>query len=102
MSKQHNEHMQAHTSQQVLNMREEMEKLRADIQIKVQNLDQREKELQQAQLEREMLMHEMAEIRNEVESGQSVIERLLLEKDVLEQVLKLICSYAFTARQLPL
>ena len=80
--------LQEQASQQVQNLHEQMEKLRAKVRSKKEKLGQKEKELHQSQLEKEMLTYQMTEIRKGMETAQSRIDELLQEKDELEQLLK--------------
>ena len=84
----HNVRIQGHASQQVQNLRERAHEWRANIKTKKENLDQKEEKLHQSQLKKEMLTHEMSDIRTGIESTQSRIEGLLQEKSELEQTLK--------------
>ena len=52
-------------------MREKVDKLEAKVRVKKEKLSQREKELHQFELQREMLKHEMSDIRKKMESAQS-------------------------------
>ena len=65
-----------------------MAKLSAKVRAKKEELDQKEKELCQSQLEKGMLTYQMTEIRKEMETAQSKIDGLLQEKNELEQMLK--------------
>ena len=88
MANQCNIHLQEHASQEVKNLKEKMAKLSAKVRAKKEELDQKEKELCQSQLEKGILTYQITEVRNEMETAQSKIDGLLQEKNKLEQMLK--------------
>ena len=69
--------------------RQKLEEMDASITAKDMELAKRTEELSSSQKEKEVLTHKMAEIREEIESGQRRIKTLLQEKDALERDLKL-------------
>ena len=68
--------------------RQTLAEMDASITAKDMELAKRTEELSSSQKEKEALTHKMAEIREEIESGQRRIKTLLQEKDALERDLK--------------
>ena len=70
------------------NWRQKLAEMDASITAKDMELAKRKEELSLSQKQKEALTHKMAEIREEIESGQRRIKALLREKDALERDLK--------------
>ena len=70
-------------------LREVVDELRADVQAKDLKCAQAEQDLKESQKKGESLAHEVAEIRERMESAQKRTGALILEKDALERELKM-------------
>ena len=67
------------------NLREVVDKLRADVKAKDLKCTEAEQDLKKSQRKGESLMHEVAEIRERMESTQKQIGGQILQKDALER-----------------